>query len=99
MEGVVVSRQILVSASALTRRPVLETFAEGLQSASAAFHNQQARNGVKTSSVSISSLGFNGFELFAFEFISGIDQPTLRRKCENNKQSSNKLTIFNLKVV
>src|SRR5699024_11482131 len=52
MEGVVVSRQILVGASALTRRPVLETFAERLQSASAAFHNQQARNGVRTNSVS-----------------------------------------------
>jgi len=51
MEGVVVSRQILVGASALTRRLVLETFAERLQSTSAAFHNQQARNGVKTSSV------------------------------------------------
>jgi hypothetical protein len=52
MEGVVVSRQILLAALAARRRPVLETFAERLQSASAAFHNQQARNGVKTSSVS-----------------------------------------------
>jgi hypothetical protein len=51
MEGVVVSRQILVGALAPTRRPVLETFAERLQSASAAFHNQQARNGVKTNFV------------------------------------------------
>ncbi|WP_164508188.1 hypothetical protein [Lapidilactobacillus wuchangensis] len=47
MEGVVVSRQIIVGALALTIRPVLKTFEKRLQSASAAFHNQQARNGVR----------------------------------------------------
>ncbi|WP_164508155.1 hypothetical protein [Lapidilactobacillus wuchangensis] len=57
MEGVVVSRQIIVSALALTIRPVLETFAKRLQSASAAFHNQQARNGVRTGSVLTPVLG------------------------------------------
>jgi hypothetical protein len=63
MEGVVVSRQILVGASALTRRPVLKTFVEGLQSASAAFHNQQARNGVRTKSVLTPAPDFNGFDV------------------------------------
>jgi hypothetical protein len=65
MEGVVVSRQILLAALAARRRPVLETFLEGLQSASAAFHNQKARNGVRTSSVLTPSLGFDVFELLS----------------------------------
>ncbi|WP_225419731.1 hypothetical protein, partial [Lapidilactobacillus wuchangensis] len=37
----VVSRQIIVSALALTIRPVLETFEKRLQSVSAAFHDKQ----------------------------------------------------------
>src|SRR5699024_2097773 len=64
MEGVVVSRQICLAALAARRRPVLETFAERLQSASAAFHNQQARNGVRTHSVLTPLLGFNGLVFF-----------------------------------
>ncbi|WP_164508068.1 hypothetical protein [Lapidilactobacillus wuchangensis] len=55
MEGVIVSCQIIVGALALTIRPVSKTFEKRLRSASAAFHNQQARNGVRTSSVSNSS--------------------------------------------
>jgi hypothetical protein len=45
------SSQIIVGALALTIRPVFETFAERLKSVSAAFHNQNACNGVSTSSV------------------------------------------------
>jgi hypothetical protein len=79
MEGVVVSRQILVGALAPTRRLVLETFAERLQSTSAAFHNQQARNGVRTNSVSTSLPGFKAFELFNLQLVqingSSISQP------------------------
>ncbi len=56
MEGVVVSRQIIVGALALTIRPVLKTFEKRLQSASAAFHNQQARNAVRRNSVLSPSL-------------------------------------------
>ncbi|WP_164508028.1 hypothetical protein [Lapidilactobacillus wuchangensis] len=64
MEGVVVSRQIIVSALALTIRPVLKTFEKRLQSVSAAFHNQQARNAVRTRSVLASPYGFTFFKLF-----------------------------------
>jgi hypothetical protein len=74
MEGVVVSRQILLAALAARRRPVLETFAERLQSASAAFHNQQARNEVRTSSVSTSPSGFKAFELFSFYSYTNFQQ-------------------------
>ncbi|WP_164508081.1 hypothetical protein [Lapidilactobacillus wuchangensis] len=68
MEGVVVSRQIIVGALALTIRPVLETFVKRLQSVSAAFHNQQARNGVRRQSVSPSSIDFNVLALHALIF-------------------------------
>jgi hypothetical protein len=45
------SSQIIVGASALTISLVFEIFRENLKSMAVAFHNQQARNGVKTSSV------------------------------------------------
>jgi hypothetical protein len=53
MKGVVVSRQILLSNLLLRRRLVFETIVvfNWFKSMPAAFHNQQARNGVRTSSV------------------------------------------------
>jgi hypothetical protein len=53
MEGVVVSRQICLAASAVRQRLVFETIAvfNWFKSMPAAFHNQQARNAVRTSSV------------------------------------------------
>jgi hypothetical protein len=64
----VVSRQILLSNLLLRRRLVFETIAgfNWFKSMPAAFHNQQARNAVKTNSVSTPSPDFNGFELFDF---------------------------------
>ncbi|WP_164508161.1 hypothetical protein [Lapidilactobacillus wuchangensis] len=52
MEGVVVSRQILLSNLLLRRRLVFETIAvfNWFKSMPAAFHNQKARNGVRFSS-------------------------------------------------
>jgi hypothetical protein len=54
MEGVVVSRQILLSNLLLRRRLVFETIVgfNWFKSMPAAFHDQQARNGVRTNSVS-----------------------------------------------
>jgi hypothetical protein len=65
MEGVVVSRQICLAALAVRQRLVFETIVgfNWFKSMPAAFHNQQARNGVRTSSVLTSSSGFDGFEL------------------------------------
>uniref|UniRef100_UPI001CDBE7A8 hypothetical protein n=1 Tax=Lapidilactobacillus wuchangensis TaxID=2486001 RepID=UPI001CDBE7A8 len=65
MEGVVVSRQICLIALAIRQRLVFETIAvlNWFKSMPAAFHNQQARNAVRTRSVSSSSSGFNVFEL------------------------------------
>ncbi|WP_164508196.1 hypothetical protein [Lapidilactobacillus wuchangensis] len=60
MEGVVVSRQICLVASAVRQRLVFETIVvfNWFKSMPAAFHNQQARNGVRTCSVSASSRYF-----------------------------------------
>ncbi|WP_164508144.1 hypothetical protein [Lapidilactobacillus wuchangensis] len=54
MEGVVVSRQILLSNLLLRRRLVFETIVvfNWFKSMPAAFHNQQVRNAVRTCSVS-----------------------------------------------
>ncbi|WP_164508209.1 hypothetical protein [Lapidilactobacillus wuchangensis] len=63
MEGVVVSRQICLIALAIRQRLVFETIAvfNWFKSMPAAFHNQQARNAVRTRSVFTSSSDFNGF--------------------------------------
>ncbi|WP_164508268.1 hypothetical protein [Lapidilactobacillus wuchangensis] len=57
MEGVVVSCQICLAASAVRQRLVFETIVvfNWFKSMPAAFHNQQARNAVRTDSV-LSSL-------------------------------------------
>ncbi|WP_164508231.1 hypothetical protein [Lapidilactobacillus wuchangensis] len=67
MEGMVVSRQICLAVSAVRQRLVFETIVvfNCFKSMPAAFHNQQARNGVRTSPVSTPTPDVNGFELTA----------------------------------
>ncbi|WP_164508075.1 hypothetical protein [Lapidilactobacillus wuchangensis] len=66
MEGVVVSRQILLSDLSLRRRLVFETIAvfNWFKSTPAAFHNQQGRNGVRRYSVYKLHCHFFAFEYY-----------------------------------
>jgi hypothetical protein len=68
MEGVVVSRQICLAALAVRQRLVFETIAifNWFKSMPAAFHNQQARNGVKTNSVLTTSPDFDSYFIALF---------------------------------